>query len=332
MNECLNKLVGIKSLCAAADTAPIFYLDDIEGMDMTRLSQLATKDVSGAALFTSLKESALRLMLADIDSVIPQNYRIISELSSVCSSCDFTGFFSNVTAAGTGIVVKNMSNSRFTSLKIDSLKVMLANTGQFVLKIKDQYGSKDIIQDFIAGEELILENIGYETKATSVKIYFEDPAVQLNTITCTSSGDCGCGSAPKTLATDIVIAGLVNGMESSTQQGILPCVKIKCSYDNIICDLVDASPRMFGLAALYLIASKAFEENVMSQRVNRTASFEKEEKETLSEYYYGLYRERLTGNAKKSIMGIAQVVNQNLKMIKDRCVSCDNPNGIAWAI
>lgn len=332
MNTCLNNLVAVKSLCATS-VQPLFYLDDIEAMTQARLSQLATeRDGSGAVLATFLTESAIRLMLADIDSVIPTNYRIKQELSSVCSTCTFSGFFSNATLAGTGIIVKNMSNSRFSSLIIDSLKVKVNTTGNFTIRIQDTAGLiKDITQDFVAGEELTLQNIGYETTAKQLSVFFTDTTVQLYTITCPAGSSCGCGGAPTSMATDIVVAGFTNGIEGTTQYGILPCVKIRCSYEDIICDLVQGSPRLFGLALLYLTASKVFEENVLSQRVNRTASFEKEEKQTMSEYYYQLYRERFMGNPKKGVLGIAQAVNQNLKLLKDKCVTCDNPLGIAWA-
>lgn len=329
MNECLNKLVGLKSVCETSNPEPYFYLDDVEGLTEGRLSQLATeRDGNGKLLFDFLKGSAIRLMLADIDSVIPSNYKIKQELSSVCSSCSFSGFFSQAVESGTGIIVKNMSNSRFTSLIIDSLKIKIANTGTFNLIV----GDKVVTQDFVADEELTIQNIGYETSEQTVKIYFSDPTVKLYSITCPANSSCGCGGSSKTMATDIVITGMTQGIEGVTQYGILPCVKIRCSYDQIICDLVDASPRIFGLALLYLMASKSFEENVLSQRVNRTASFDKEDKKDLSEYYFTLYRERITGNPKKQIVGIAGVVNSNLKLIKDKCVSCDSPNGVAWAV
>lgn len=334
--SCLNNLVGLKSLCPAEGaTAPLFYLDDIEGMTQERLASLATvRDGSGGALATFLVESSVRLLLGDIDSVIPTNYRINGELSALCSSCTFSAFFSNATAQGTGVIVKNMSNSRFTSLIIDSLKVKLNSTGTFTLRLKDANGvTKDIEQDFVAGEELTIINIGFETTAKNVVIYFTDPTVSMNAVNCPAGSGCGCGSSStSSIATDMVINGYVNGVESSTQYGILPCVKIRCSYDDVICDLVQASPRLFGLALLYLVASKAFGENVVSKRVNREASFDKETVESDSERYYALYRERLTGNPKKSVLGISQAVSNNLKNIKDKCVTCSNPMQIAWAI
>lgn len=331
MNTCFNNLVAIKSQCTGG-VQPLFYLDDIEGMTQDRLAQLTTaRDGSGAALATFLYESAVRLMLADIDSVIPSNYRILNELSNVCSSCTFSGFYSNATTSGTGIIVKNMSNSRFSSMIVDSLKVKLNTSGNFTLRIKAGSAIKDITTDFVSGEELTIQNIAFETTEKQVSIFFTDTSVDMYTITCPANSSCGCGGAPASLATDIVIAGYTNGIEGTTQYGILPCIKIRCSYDNIICDLIQTSPRLFALALLYLTASKAFEENVMSTRVNRTASYGQEEKQSMSDYYYSLYRSRIKGDPKKGILGITTVVNQNLKLIKDKCVTCENQHGIAWA-
>lgn len=333
MTECLNNLIGLKDLCEPDDQVPVFYLDDIEGMDRVRLSRLAESDESGEALFNSIKQSSIRLLQADIDSVIPTNYRLVQQLSQVCSACDFSSFYEDATLQGTGIIITDTSNSRFTKLRIDSLKVQTGSTGEFTLVISDGAKEKTITQQFEAGELYNFKNIGFETSAKIVKIYFADPAVKLSMITCgPASSGCGCGGGPKTIATDIVIRGLVNNVPSQTQYGILPCVDILCSGDDIACNLVNASPRLFGLALLYLMASKAFENNSMSERINKTASFDQEDKKDLSEYYYSLYRERLTGNSKKQILGIAQAINQNLKNVRDRCVECSSPNTIAWAI
>lgn len=332
---CLNNLVGIKGQCDNG-VEPLFYLDDIEGMTQARLAKLAMpRDGSGMELFQFMNESAIRLILADIDSIIPTNYRVKGELVNVCSTCSFSGFYNSTSANGTGIVVKNMSGSRFTSLIIDSLRVKTNTGGNFTIRIIDSNGvTKDITAiTFVAGEELTIMNVGFQTSAKQVMIYFNNPAVEVFTITCPTGSGCGCGgsSNTSTISNDIVINGFTGGIENSTQYGILPCVKIRCSYDDIICDLIHSSPRLFGVALLYLVASKAFEENAGTVRVNREASFDQESKKTDSEKYYSLYRERLIGNPKKSVLGISQAVNQNLKTIKDKCVTCDNPMGIAWA-
>lgn len=333
MNECLTKLLGIKSLCQTADPDPVFYLDDIEGISTDRLAKLATpKDGSGLALGLSMIDSAARLLRTDIDTIIPSNYRIKTDISSICSSCTFSGFYNNAAASGTGVTIKNMSNSRFSSLIIDSVRVKLKTSGTYTMRIIDKIGVfLDLTADFVADEELTINGIGFETTQKQASIFFTDPAVQLYQISCPANSSCGCGGASKTAAVDIIITGFSNGIEGSTQYGILPCVKVRCSYDQIICDLVTSSPRLFGVALLYLVASKIFDEDSKSTRVNRQASFDKDSKKTEADVYYSLYRERVTGNPKKQILGVAQAVNQNLTTIKDKCIACDNPLGVAWA-
>jgi len=331
--ECLNNLISLQNQCENATSTPLFYLDDIEGINQFTLSQLASeKTESGANLATSLIQSSIRLLLADIDSVMSPNYRISSSIVELCSSCNFSGFYSNASTLGTGIIVKNMSNSKFSSLLLDNLKVKVATSGEFVIKIDDHQGNvKEITQSFIANEEFSFININYETNSKFFTVTFNDNLVQLYSISCPVQSGCGCGSS-NTVPTSILINGYANGVENSTQYSILPCVKIKCSYDNIICSLVQSSPKLFALALLYLTASKIFNENLVSQRVNRTASFDKEEKKDKSEYYYELYRERLMGNPNKGVLGIAQAINNNLKTIKDKCINCDSIINVAWAI
>lgn len=301
--ECLNNLVGIKNICGTNPAVvPQFYLDDIEGMTQQRLSKLASEtDGNGAALFNSIKESAIRLMLADIDTVIPGNFRINNEITAVCSTCTFTAFTNIATAAGSGIIVKNMSNSKHSTILVESIIVKTNSTGEFTLQIKDgRNPAKDIKMNFVAGEELTITNIGYETSEKQISIGFSDPSVQLFNISCPASSSCGCGGGNNSAPTDIVITGLANGLESTVQVGILPCVKLRCSYDSVICNLVSSAPRIFGVTLLYLIASKAFEENALSNRINRQASNDKEEKQEYSEWYYQLYRERLWVILKKN--------------------------------
>ena len=332
--ECLQSLIAIKSSCQSGQS-PVFFLDDVEGMTEQRLAQLATpRDGSGKNLGSFLIESAARIMVADIETLIPANYRIQNSLTNICSSCDYTGFYAAGSAAGTGILIKNTSNSRFSSILIDSLKIKTNSTGSFTLRLLDGNGiSKDISQDFVAGQILNILNVNFETSAPTVKIFFTDPSVQLAAISCPATSGCGCGGGGTTsVPTDVLVTGYQNGIETATQYGILPCVKIKCSHNSIICELVEASPRLFGLTMLYLVASKSFGENGITQRINRTASFNKEEVESMSDYYYSLYRERLTGNPKKKVAGVSNAINAALANINDKCVKCESSVGIAWAI
>ena len=47
--ECLTSLVGVKELCSENSVQPLFFLDDVEGLDRTALAQLA-KPSNGSGL------------------------------------------------------------------------------------------------------------------------------------------------------------------------------------------------------------------------------------------------------------------------------------------
>lgn len=329
---CFNNLVGLKSLCPTTGPQPLYWLDDIEGIDQQRLAQLANPiQGSGKNLAEDIIDSSIRLMLADIDSLIPGNYQLSNQLVNVCSSCSYSVFYGNVSGAGTGVIVKDVSRSQFSQILISSVRVKVESDGNYTLKIDDGKNVKTIDYPFVGGQELVITGVNYVTSEKQVKIYFDNPDVRVAQISCPPNSSCGCGGNKNTLAKDLVIVGYSAGVETTTQYGILPCAIIACSYDSIVCNLVKTSPRLFGLALLYKAASKVFATNVESQRVNRTASFDQEEKQSDADKYEMLYRERLKGNTAKGVTGIAQAINNNLKVLKDKCVVCNSPFGVAWA-
>jgi hypothetical protein len=333
--DCFNNLVGLKTLCTSTDPAPQFYLDDIEGINQDKLSSLASpSQATGKALASDIIASAIRIMSADLDSIIPANFRMTNEIVNVCSTNTFSGFYSSASTLGTGIIVKNITGSKFSRMLIDSITAKVYTDGEFTLTIDDgDTGNlKTITHTFVAGQETIFQNVGYSSTAKQVKMYFNNAGVSLAQIITNTTSGCGCGGNKSTMAKDIVMTGLSSGVETIQQYAILPCVTIACSYDAIVCQLVSTSPRIFGLALLYLCASKIFENNSKSVRVNRQASFQQEEQKSDSQLFYEWYLERLRGKPAKGILGITQAINNNLALIKDKCVTCgSNPVGVAWA-
>jgi predicted nucleic-acid-binding Zn-ribbon protein len=330
---CFDNLVGLRSLCSDAEKQPLYYLDDVEGLTASRLSDLAeVEDGSGKALATRLIESSIRIMQGDIEAHIPSSYQITNnQLANVCSSCNWSGFYSAASVLGTGIIIKNESYSQFSQIIIPSLRVRINNTGSFSFTITDGEQTKTVTYDFVAGQEVTFTNVNFKSTQPSVRIGFNDPAVMLAQVICPHNTSCGCGASAATAPTDLKITGLHLGVETDVQYGFLACAMITCSYDQIICNLVQSSPRLFGLTLLQLVASKAFGTGAESQRVNRTGSFDQEEKKEDSAVFYGYYQQRLKGNPSKGVLGISQTISNNLSLLKDKCVSCNSPVGIAWA-
>lgn len=264
--------------------------------------------------------------MTDIETLIPKGYSVNTSLNSFCNTCTYTGMTSS--ASNTGIIVKNLSTSKNGSLSIDSLKVMIASTGNYTIVLNDGIDPKQIIHDFTAGTEVVITNINFKTTAKSVKIYFLEPAVLINALNCPTQKSCGC-SGRTAQSKDIEIKGLLSGGEFTTQYGFVPCASVVCSLDSVICQIVGNQPRLFALALFYRSVARYFSEFPVTQRNNTNASFGKEEKTALSDEYMALYYERLNGSG--SIKGIADNMGAALNSLNDPCVECLRPVTTAWA-
>lgn len=327
--ECLEKLVGVKELCEENAVAPLFYLDDAEGIDRIALSQISkASNPSGLAFGQEIIESASRFLIADIETLIPKGYSIKSSLNSFCNNCTYTGLSSALSK--TGIVVKNVSTSKNAYLSIDSLKVMIASTGNFTIVLDDGIAPKQIPYSFTAGTEVAIININFKTSAKSVKIYFLEDGVAVTALSCPTNKSCGCSGKKADASPDITVKGLLNDAEFTTQYGFIPCASVVCSMDNILCSVVNQQPRLFALALFYRSAARYFSEFPVSQRNNRNASFNEEEKIEKAEYYTALYYERLRGS--RDVKGISDNMAGVLNSLKDPCVECGRMHSTAWAI
>lgn len=325
--DCLTQLVGLKELCIENAVQPLFYLDDAEGLDRIALSQLAKQSTpSGKQFGNDLIESASRFLLADIETLIPKGYSIKASLNSFCNICTYTSVTSS--SSNTGIVVKNISSSKNGYLSIDSLKVTIASTGTFTIVLDDGITPKQIEHDFTAGTELVITNISFNTSAASVKIYFLESGVLIYALNCPTTKSCGC-SGSNAQSKDISVKGLLNNAEVTTQYGFIPCASIVCSIDNIICSIINQQPKLFALALFYRATARYFSEFGVTQRNNRNASFDEEEKLSLADRYMALYYERLNGSSQ--VKGISDNMAAALNNLNDACVECRRQTGVAWA-
>lgn len=327
--ECLQSLVGVKELCTELVVKPLFYLDDAEGLDRTALSQLTkASNGSGLAFGKEIIESASRFLMADIETLIPKGYSIKSSLNSFCNTCTYSAM--NSGTQKTGVVIKNISTSKNGFLSIDSLKVMIQSTGAFTIVLDDGITPKQITHDFTAGTEAIFSNISFKTSSKTVKIYFSEPGVLVTALSCPVTKSCGCSGRKADNSQDISVKGLLNDAEFGTQYGFVPCASVVCSIDNILCAIINQQPKLFALALFYRSAARYFSEFGVTQRNNRNANFDEEEKLSLADRYIALYYERLRGS--QNVKGIADNMAAALNNLNDSCVECSRKTSVAWAI
>lgn len=330
MTECLTRLVGIRELCSESVTQPLFFLDDSEGIDRIALSQLAkASNGSGLAFGTEIIESASRFLMADIETLIPKGFTIRSSLNSFCNTCTYTGLSSG--QSNTGIIFKNISHSKNSYLSLDSLKVMVASTGNYTVVIDDGILPKYLpAHDFTANVEAIFTNISYNTTAKSAKIYFLEAGVLVTALNCPVTKSCGCSGSTSQTSKDLQVKGLLNNAEFTTQYAFVPCASVICSLDNIICQIINQQPKLFALALFYRATARYFSEFQTTQRNNRNASYNGEEKLSLADRYIELYYERLRGS--KNVKGIADNLGAALNNLNDVCVECKRQTSTSWAI
>lgn len=333
METCLQDLIALKFICGVEepDPAPYFWLDDIEGITEDTFAKIANISTPNAKDYaTKIIDLTSREVATDIESLIPRSYSLTNTISSVCSTCTLQPLYSS---GSKGILVKNVSGSKFSILTIEALDVSINSSGEFSFVIDDGLTPKTITATFTAGVVQPFKGINYKTDRSAVKIYFPDTSVPVSTILCSSTGGCGCGGGRNKqfnpLVHGFVITGLLNGLENNTQYGFVPCVTISCNYDAIVCQLVNYSPRSFGLAMLYKAASNFFSGKLMSTRNNRVAGYDTEETNTLVEKYETLYKDILIGNQNRK--GIGDIINNNLSFMRDRCVECRSPHSVSYA-
>ncbi len=328
--ECLNNLVGLKDLCGSSPSpTPLFWLDDAEGIDQNALAQLAkASNGSGKAFGAQIIESSARILLTDIESLVPKGYSIKTALNSFCNVCTYTSLTS--TQDSTGVVVRNISTSKNAYLSLDSLRVMISVTGLRTVVLDDGITTKGIAHNFTSGVETQIININYKTTSKYIKIKFLESGVPVNALSCPLKSGCGCSGGNKANSKDITVKGLLNDAEYTTQYGFIPCATIVCSMDNVLCTIVNQQPRLFALALFYRSVARYFAEFPVTQRGNRNASFDKDDKSDLNQKYMELYYERLRGS--DNVKGISDNMAAALNSIKDDCVECARGTGVAWAI
>lgn len=327
--ECLTDLVGLKDLCADNATTPLFWMDDAEGIDRLSIASLAKpSNGSGKAFATEIIEASSRFLMADIETLVPKGYGVKSTLNSFCNVCTYTAVSTGT--AVTGVVIKNLSTTTNGYLSIDSLKVLIASTGTFNIVLDDGIEPKLIEHTFTAGVEVVITNIKYKTTAKSVKVYFFETPVLVYALNCPTTKSCGCSGSTSQASRDIQVKGLLADEEFTTQYGFIPCASVVCSIDNVICSIVNQQPRLFGLALFYRATARLFSEPAVTERNNVFASYSKERKQELADYYLSLYYERLNGS--ENVKGIADNMAATLNALNDPCISCDRKVSTAWAI
>lgn len=314
---CLQSLMGIRTLCTVDKEYP-FWLEDIEGVDVTKLAKMAKgSNPNGKDFGTQLINTGARQMLGDIETLIRDGYRLNNIAGDMCSTCSLLPSYT----VNSGIIVKSTLPSRFQIMRITDLTILTNVTGPKILSLDDGLTVTTYPVELVSGV-LIPIKIPYSTSQKTVKIYFTDPTVGLGQISCATPSSCGCGGSQKS-NNPINISGMLAGVETTTQYGFLPCASIDCSYDSLVCNLINQMPNIFGLTLYYKVAQLYFDHKNVSDRNNDAVSFNEEDGKDRPKNYGQLYWAKMKGT--KDVAGLNKMISDYLKQNrKDSCVLCDS--------
>lgn len=321
---CLESLVKVRADCTD-DCAP-FYVEDIEGVDSARLSELATvNSPSGKTFGSDLVSISAREMLADIELLIGNGYSLKPTFGELCSACTFLTTYT----ANTRVKVKNLVATSYSILHIHTLQILTNYTGTAGLIVDD--GTPTSYSVELENGIISTATLEYSTTAKTVMIYFQDTSIGLAQINCKTSSGCGCGEASNKGATQTInYSGMIGLAAAPFQYGFLVCASVACSSDLMVCDLIRQTPNIFAMTLLYKVGAKYYSDARLSVRNNRTAGQDEEKKIDMQEYYAALYKQRLYGS--KTTKSIYSMVSGYLKQRNDKCVICEGNVKQGWAI
>lgn len=320
---CLESLVKVRSDCDSTNCAD-FYVEDIEGVDIARLSEAATvNSPSGLQFGRDLVNLSAREMLSDVEFLIGSGYSLVPTFGELCSTCSF----GTVYRAGTKTKVTNTVGTKYSVLRIGTMQVLTNFTGTAILIIDDTTTQKQYTVDLQSG---VIANlvVDYSTEQKAAYVYMADATIGLAQVNCTGSNGCGCGSQNRNAAKVITYSGMLGATVLPYQYGFLICSSVQCSSDLMVCDLIKQTPKIFGIALFYKTGAKYYSNVFLSTRNNRTAGQDEEKKAEMREYYEGLYQTRLQGN--RTTKGIYGIVSKYLSQRNDKCVVCDGNTKTAW--
>lgn len=323
--NCLTNLVRVRSACSPGTKPPAFWAEDLEGWDLKRFARMAkSSSMSGEHYAGFLIGSAAREMMGDIELLFNNGFRLQNVLGEACSKCSLLKTYT----ANTGIVIKQASASSYSVMRLTQLQILTNVTGTETFVVTDGENEETFEVDLEAGV-VTTALMNYSTSKRTIKIYFQDPLIGLGLVSCPTSSSCGCGGST-TSHIPFSVTGLSAGNEVSNQYGFIPCVSISCSYDALICSMVNDAPNIFGLALLYKLGEKVTISKSQAERNNETVSFNAEQEEELVRNYGQLYWAKMKGA--KTGIGIANIISQFLQNKRaDKCVSCEAKTYTAYA-
>lgn len=323
-NNCLKDCLKIKGLCEEAECANYYLSGFVPYITKKHFVDLATDGKSGKEFAEDLRCGAATEVLSDLQRINIRGVTISQAVKTQCYDCAFSSIYT----AGGGMLIEPIISSELSLLSIPSLKIKSNNSGPEVLQVFNAVGEL-VYQTTVTLSPQVIQTIAIpgEFKTSSLYVKFENEQVLLSNIICKKSG-CNCGSKKKNKFLNFY--GYNGTTKTSNTYGFIPCVKLTCDKDDLICSVATTENNKQIIARLmaYKIGIKIFGTMLLSTNWRETQmNIDKDAVQANLDALEGKYHELMFGSksayGRGSTNGMAQILSQTAITMKDSCVVCN---------
>ena len=318
---CLDNLIKFKCFSETIDKNTI-YVENFIDVNSTELSHLADEfTLTGKKLGEQIIKTAVESVNVDI-LMLNNSVRVNSNVERVKNKFGFDNGFES---GNKGIRILNVTNSRYSKIKINSLIFKPNFAGKFDILNHDGKNPITIEADAVTGV-ICTVNLQYETSMSSVKIKAVDETLLFSKMIKTDK-TCGtCGGHKY----NIIEQGFNGAMVVPVNYNFISEAYLICDTSDLVCTAIENKNVKLAIAKLTAIkvGIDYYTKMITSKRLNETTT-------NILPQDLQLFINRLTDEYKKLLhgdgkttYGIGKILTDYLKSSNDFCVKCNAMNYI----
>jgi len=307
--DCLFNLVALKSCAPAAGVAPLFFIDEIQGVSFDFFAAVATNSTpTGQATADRLIKQATESVLVDIQAKVNEVFTFRDSLELILPD-PWREAVLPPSALPRGLTLTRQTCCGKTAcLYIESLLIAVGSDHQTLEITVADAGVLSVytVQDVVANQPF---EVPISLTTTGQRILITLPAgVQPYTLTQPYAG-CGCTGASPDMRC-YRISGW-NGEENDGRTyGVQIRGQVKCCFENLLCIYRPQIADMVRFRAAMALAMEAH----ISQRVNP---------ETLNQNALDILYENWNSEYQKRLKNWFQSARITIARLKEPCIECE---------
>ena len=318
---CLDNLIKFKCFSETIDKNTI-YVENFIDVNSTELSHLADEfTLTGKKLGEQIIKTAVESVNVDI-LMLNNSVRVNSNVERVKNKFGFDNGFES---GNKGIRILNVTNSKYSKIKINSLIFKPNFAGKFDILIDDGRNPTTIEADAVTGV-ICTVNLQYETSMSSVKIKAVDETLLFSKMIKTDK-TCGTCSGHKY---NIIEQGFNGAMVVPVNYNFISEAYLICDTSDLVCTAIENKNVKLAIAKLTAIkvGIDYYTKMITSKRLNDTTThILPQDLQLFINRLTDEYKKLLYGDG-KTTYGIGKILTDYLKSSNDFCVKCNAMNYI----